>query len=71
VNKFPGVSLNRVCSLGTKNIMTGANVALTMAGDSFVADQIDNSLTASPSEVPEIARIFFTTAFVAPERDTQ
>jgi hypothetical protein len=42
-----------------------------MAGDSFVADQIDNSLTASPSEVPEIARIFFTTAFVAPERDTQ
>ena len=41
--------------------MTGVNVAFRMLGDSFVADHIDNPLTASPPEFAEgNARIFFT-----------
>jgi len=46
--------------------MTGVNVAIRMAGDSFVAAQIDNPLTAWPSEiVAGIARTVFTTGLLA------
>lgn len=50
VNKFAAFVNNR-CFGGTKNIMTGLNVAFRIAGDSFVPDKIDHQLTASPPDV--------------------
>jgi hypothetical protein len=49
VNKFSAL-VDNFQTMGAKNIMTGVNVAFRMPGDSFVADQTDNPLTASPPE---------------------
>jgi hypothetical protein len=50
VNKFRAL-VNKRSIWDGKNIMTGANVAFRMRGDSFVPEKIDNQLTASPPEL--------------------
>lgn len=47
VNKFRDL-VNKWSGWDAKNIMTGANVAFRMRGDSFVPEKIDHQLTANP-----------------------
>ena len=69
--QVPGFG-EQVIWLGAKNIMTGVNVASRMRRDSFVAEKIDNQLTANPADfTAAVTRIFFTRRLSAQRRQDQ
>jgi len=52
--------------------MTGVNVASRMRRDSFVAEKIDNQLTANPADfTAAVTRTFFTSRLRAQRRQDQ
>jgi len=52
--------------------MTGVNVAFRMRRDSFVAEKIDNQLTANPRDfAAAVTRAFFTSRLRAQRRQDQ
>ena len=64
--------VNKSPSWGAKNIMTGVNVASRMRRDSFVAEKIDNQLTANPADfTAAVTRTFSTRRLSAQRRQDQ